>query len=235
MCYIIAHMKSSRVGRREKAVAPLEKILPSRALARILGYFATNPTSPVHFRKLQRITNLPHRSLQIELQRLQDLGVLNRATNGRLVEYHINETSSRWPPLRSLVREFAEPADLFRPALAQRAGITAAFIYGSFTQGDRVHAASDVDIFVVTESEPDRALRDLLAETALEIGGFIGREVNFTRFTRVAVAQLRDLGAGRHPGHGRSHFIRDVLSGPKLWLVGSEAELKRSLDKMPSR
>lgn len=199
--------------------AGLGDVLASGAAARLIALFALHPERTFHFRALQRITGLPNRSLQIELGRLMRLGLLDRETIGRTTSFS-TAAESRWRVLRELVREFASPGDLLRPALAEVPGIQAAFIYGSFARRDDVHERSDVDVFVLGTEANDLEFRHGIASAALEIGGFLGREVNVTRCTPERLASQRAEGRS-------SHFLQSVLSGEKDWLIGGENALRQ--------
>lgn len=194
----------------------LGSILASGALARLVALFALHPNVAIHFRALQRITGLPHRSLQVELERLRQLGLLRRESVNRTVVYTAVPSHPRWAALRDLVREFATPADLLRVALARVPGIDAAFIYGSFARGTELHERSDVDVFVIGESLDQPEIRFALAEETLEVAGLLGREVNVTRFTP------EKLASRYQPGRS-AQFVRSVLSGDKEWLIGDES------------
>ena len=217
----------STSGRRKKDDGPLATVLPSGALARILAHFFLHPAEPVYFRQLQRITGLPNRSLQVELSRLQQLGVVRRAQKGRSVTYQIRSGHPRWKALRGLVREFAQPADLLRVGLNRIPEVAAAFIYGSFARRSDVHPASDVDVMVLTRSEADSTLRRALAGEALEISGLLGREVNLTRYSLDALPGARSSPAATRMRSPRDRrFLNNVLSGPKQWVVGDESHLR---------
>jgi predicted nucleotidyltransferase len=197
----------------------LGDVLASGAAARLIALFALDPSRTFHFRALQRVTGLPNRSLQIELERLTRLGLIDRETVGRTIGFSTTN-ESRWRVLRELVREFASPADLLRPALAEVPGIQAAFIYGSFARRDDVHERSDVDVFVLGAEGNGLEFRHAIASAALEVGGFLGREVNVTRFTPERLAARR--------AEGRSNqFMQSVLSGEKDWLIGDETILRQ--------
>ena len=197
-------------------------LLASPALTRLMTHFALYPRSDVHFRGLQRATQLPHRSLQLELARLERLGLISRRPDGRLVRYVAAPDESRWRVLREMVREFVEPTEILRVALGQVEGITAAFVYGSFARPGEVHAGSDIDLFVVLHAADQERARLSLADTVLEVSGFLGREVNVTPYTP---AQLEQKLAGR------SRFVTTVLAGEKEWLIGDERRLWSALGR----
>lgn len=195
-----------------KADESLASVLASRALAAVVIYFVLHPDAALHFRALQRVTQVSSRSLQHEMARLEALGIVQRERDGRLVRYRAVAGHPRWSVLREMVRQFAEPEDLLRVALADVVGIDAAFIYGSCARGD-MHENSDIDVFVLGEML-DMDTRIALAGGTLEASVLLNREVNVSRYTREKL-EARRTGS----------FLRSVLAGPKKWLVGSETLL----------
>lgn len=192
---------------------PLARVLASSALTHLVLYFVLHPDSTPHFRGLQRATGIASRSLQHELARLAELGMIRRERDGRLVRWRRAADHPRWFVFRDLVREFAEPSTVLRTALVEVPGIEAAFIYGSFARGD-IHAQSDVDVFAFGDALRERGTRLNLAHGTLEASMLLDREVNVVRYTRDKLAAARGDG-----------FVSAVLAGPKLWLVGDEMAL----------
>lgn len=205
--------------RSQKRSDALSATLASGALARVLIDFAVHPEDASHGRAIQQRTGLTPRSLQTELARLEALGVISRRAEGRLVRYELVEGNPRWRALRALIRELADPVDVVRNALADVPGIGAAFVFGSFARGD-TREDSDVDVFIIDDGIPhdQRARRTIDAEILL------GREVSVVEMTRDELAGRIETG---------SSFIRNVLSGPKVWLVGSEIDLPPAEERAP--
>jgi predicted nucleotidyltransferase len=211
-------MKHDRI--KCKTAPPSIELLASPALRRLVTHFALHPRADLHFHALKRATSLPNRSLQLELVRLRRLGLITRKPDGRLVRYIVQADESRWKVLRELVRQFVEPAEVLRVALAQVTDITAAFIYGSFARRGDVHADSDIDLFVVSETVDEPLTRLALAREVLEVSGFLGREVNVSRYTPVQLAR-KVLEPSR--------FVTSVLSGEKDWIVGDQKHLSAAI------
>jgi predicted nucleotidyltransferase len=206
--------RSSRrppVSRTPKRTDPLSSTLASGAMARVVIDFAVHPEDASHGREIQRRTGLTPRSLQTELARLENLDVIQRRKDGRRIRYELNEGHSRWRALRALIRELANPVDVVRNALADVPGIQAAFIFGSIARGDE-RADSDIDVFLLGSDIPDR----VLYRRTIEAGILLGREVNVVQMTHDELASRVEAG---------SSFIRNVLAGAKLWLVGGPDEL----------
>ncbi|HEX6369611.1 MAG TPA: nucleotidyltransferase domain-containing protein [Longimicrobium sp.] len=189
-------------------------MLASSALAHLIMYFILHPDGEPHFRALQRATGIASRSLQHELARLDQLGMIQRERDGRLVRFQRVADHPRWSVFRDLVREFAEPKALLRTALSEVPGIDAAFIYGSFARGE-MDEHSDIDVFALGEDLWEAGPELALAAGTSEAAILLGHEVNVTRYTREKL-ESRRLGG----------FLRSVLAGPKEWLVGSDAVLE---------
>ena len=191
-------------------------LLASPALCRLVTHFVLHPQADLHFHGLKRVTGLPNRSLQLELARLERLGLIMRKADGRLVRYVVQADVPRWRALREMIRQFVEPADVLRVALANVAGIEVAFVYGSFARRHDVHPDSDVDVFVVSPQIDQSSMRTAVAAELLEVSGLLHREVNASRYTPSKLAV-------KIAGHSR--FISNVLAGDKDWIVGSPARL----------
>jgi predicted nucleotidyltransferase len=185
-------------------------------MSRVVIDFAVHPEDAPYGREIARRTGLTPRSLQTELARLESLGIVRRRREGRLVRYELIESSPRWRAMRALIRELADPVDVVRNALADVPRIGAAFVFGSFARGD-TREDSDVDVFIIGKDIPDR----LLYRGTIEAQILLGREVNIVDMTREDLARRIESG---------SSFIRNVLAGPKLWLVGSQADLDTALE-----
>ena len=207
-------MNSTQHSRTRKADEPLASVLASKALAAVVIYFVLHPDRALHFRALQRVTRVSSRSLQHEIARLEALGMVRRERDGRLVRYRAVAGHPRWSVLRQMIREFAHPAEVLRVALAEVSGIEAAFIFGSFARGD-THAESDVDVFVLSDRMDYEDDRLDLAEATLESSALLNREVNAIRYTPEKLARRSSGG-----------FLRSVLAGSKMWLVGDHTVLE---------
>ena len=198
----------------------LSSTLASGAMARVVIDFAVHPEDASYGREIQRRTGLTPRSLNAELARLEGLGVIRRRPEGRLVRYELVESNPRWKALRELVAHMGDPADVLRNALADVAGVGAAFIFGSIARGD-AREDSDIDLFILDAGLDE----DRLARRTLEVGVLLQREVNVVQMTREQLGDRIASGSG---------FIREVLRAPKLWVVGSKDALNAAVDSAGS-
>ena len=164
-----------------------------------------------HLRQIVRLTGAGPGPVHRELEKLTAAGVILRERRGRQVFFRAASDSPIFPDLRGLLIKTAGIADLLRQALAPMTPlIRCAFIFGSFAKGNS-HGQSDVDLMVVG----DVSFKDL-AHALVPPQRRLGRAVNPNLYPR------NELARKMRSGH---HFLRDVLAGPKIFLIGDEHEL----------
>jgi uncharacterized protein len=191
----------------------LTTLFGSRLRARLIAWLMTHSDEWFFVRRLTGILGEDSTNLSRELARLAGMGILISRTEGRQKYYRANENSPIFPELRSLAVKTGGIADILRSALAPLAGrVQIAFIYGSFAEG-REREGSDVDLMILGEVQ----LRELVKalQPAQET---LGREVN------PVVYPAEEFRARMREGN---HFLLQVLSGGKLFLMGGEDELTR--------
>jgi predicted nucleotidyltransferase len=153
-------------------------------------------------------------TLHRELSRLHQAGLLEQERVGNQVQYGANRKSPVYEELASILRKTAGVADVLIEALAPLAEkILFALVFGSIAWGGET-AGSDVDVLIVGDAEFREVVAALYpAQTA------IGRDVNPKVFSmKEWKAKLR----------AKDSFAREVLSKPKILLIGDERELEES-------
>lgn len=190
----------------------------SHAAARLLRYFVLHPEARSHARFLHDEMGLSKASLHRDLSRLVALGALKRVVEGRLVLYAPIPLSKIWRGVRLILTDSTDTASVLRDALAGVPGLDAAFVFGSMATTTDVRPDSDVDLFVVETPAVDRRA---LHHQLVEAGMLLGREVNAIRYTPQSLAER--LGDS---GQAGAHFVREVLEGPKRWILGTAEALR---------
>lgn len=197
------------------SVDGVAEALFGRTRRSVLALLFGRPDESFYVREIVRLTGAGSGAVQRELTLLTNAGLLRREVKGRQVYFSANPDAPVYPELRGLLTKTAGVADLLKTALrplVQKKMIVVAFIYGSVASG-RHGAKSDVDLMVIGRlslSDLIPALRK--AQEAL------GREVNPT------VYELREFQAKLQKD---AHFLRRVVAGPKLMLVGDSDELAK--------
>ena len=216
-------MKTNQLLKRSvKARKPRRNPLSENSKLRLLGlpdslikviqFFALHPDEKIRFRELQRRLELGSASLQRDLDRLIILGVVRRIVDqDSLTHYSAAPHSGLWVALLGLVRELSEPEVLVREAVRDVPGIDAAFIYGSVAH-KTARPDSDIDLFVVA----DNLDRHVFYRNVAELGQVTGKEVNAIQYSKAEFAKRLA---------GNTRFVREVLEGEKVWVVGDGTEL----------
>lgn len=192
----------------------LEEFFGSRARARIIAAFALRPGERLYLREVARLTGTDVRAAKQEIDRLERLGFLKGEASGNRRYLRVDQAFPLYPELKAMALKTSGLGALLGAAMAGVPDIRFAFVYGSVAK-DEERAGSDLDLFIVGEvSGP------LLHKALAEGKAALRREVNTSRFT------LEELRARVKKG---DPFLKDVLAGPKLFIVGSDDELASAL------
>jgi DNA-binding transcriptional ArsR family regulator len=196
-----------------RSIRPLDALL-SKTRQGILAATLMQPEKAWYGSELARRMGVPSSSLQRELRELTDAGILKSHRQGRMVYYQANANSSFYSDLRGLLLKTAGLVDVLRDALVPvTAKISLAFVYGSIASGQE-RSESDIDLMVVGSVSPaDLALPLRCAREQL------GREINPTVYS---VAEFKRKRAAK------DHFPSQVLTSPRLIVLGSEEELGKA-------
>lgn len=185
---------------------------------RVLGLLLLRPEESLHGREVARRTGLPAGTITRELTKLAEAGLLNRERRGNQQVYSANTDGPIFGELASILRKTSGMADVLSAALAPLADrVKLAFVFGSVARGEEA-AGSDIDVLLVG----DIAFRELV-EALYPAQATLGREVNPKVFgVEEFVAKV-----------GTEPFLREVLSRPKIFLIGSSHDLEELARHQP--
>lgn len=179
----------------------------------ILSVLYGHADETFYLRQLVRVAGGGTGAVQRELKALAEAGIIRRIGKGRQVYYQANAQCAVYPELKSLIMKTAGMGDALKIAmlpLAER--IRAAFIYGSVARGGESRE-SDVDLFVVGEVTSAEVVK-----TLSPVQLTLNREINPT------VYPVEEFRAKQAAGH---HFIKSVMEGNKVFLIGDENDLAK--------
>jgi len=185
----------------------------SRVQSRVLGIIFGQPDQEFQLTEIISRAGSGRGAVQRELEKLTEVGIVATAAYGNRKLYHANRKSPVFNELHQLVLKTVGIVDPLREALTPyRQSITFAFIYGSIARGNDT-AKSDIDVMIIGEglvySEVFSALQ--MAEKD------IARPVN---------PNLMTAGDWAKKVKVKSPFITKILSQPKLFVFGTEDELR---------
>lgn len=152
-------------------------------------------------------------TVQRELQNLTDAGIITREVQGRQVYYRANEKCPIFDDLKSIVRKTFGIADVIRQSLETIADkIQVAFIFGSIASGTE-QRTSDIDVMVI-----GKATFDEVVSAMSQAEEKIHREINSVVYP---VTEFKRKIKSNH------HFLKTVLEGEKIFLIGDDSDLAR--------
>ncbi len=177
----------------------------------VLALLLLHPEQSLHVREIARQLDKPAGTLLRELNALADAGVLARKPVGNQVQYQANPACPIYEELRGILKKTVGVADVLREALAPlSANVSAAFVYGSVASGEE-RAGSDLDLMIIGGAPFSEVVTALVPAQAL-----LRREVNPNLYS--ALEFRKKVTAG-------DSFVRRVLAGKKIFIVGGEDEL----------
>ena len=194
------------------ASAP-DHALFGRTRSALLALLFGHTEESFYLRQLIRTVGTGNGALQREIKQLADMGLIVRRSQGNQVLYRANKQSPIFPEIKRLITKTVGAHDAIRSALAiLEPEIEAAFVYGSVAS-HREQANSDVDLMVIGKA--------FFSDVVAALGPAqktLRREINPTVFP---TSELRSkLAAG-------NHFLRSVMAGKKVFVLGSEDELRK--------
>lgn len=191
-----------------------ESIFSDSQAALYLWLFG-QPERSYHLNELLRLTGLGSASLQRELNRLTDAGLVDSERVGNLRRFQANSKSPVYEELVGLTRKTLGTVPLLREALAPLAPkLQAAWIYGSVAKQTDT-AQSDIDVMLIGN---DVLLGEVL-ERLVPVEAQLGRKINPACYTPQEFEQRR-----AEP----DSFVNRVVAQPLIALIGDAGELARA-------
>jgi predicted nucleotidyltransferase len=193
----------------------LKDALFSDSQAKVFIWIFGQPQRAYHLSELRRLTGLGSASLQREVNRLADAGLIHSKIVGNQRLLSANCDTSVFNELQDLTRKVLGAEPLIRQALEPiTKKIDVALLYGSFAKQSDT-AESDIDIMLVGR---DLALGEIL-EQLIPLEEVLGRKINPTCYTtQEFMPRLSDVDS----------FVRRVLDQPVINLIGDIDAFRRS-------
>ena len=183
----------------------------------VLSLLYSHADESFYLRQIARSAGGGLGAIQRELKQLSDVGIIQRTVHGKQVYYQANRKCPIFKELKGLVVKTMGVGDVLRAKLAPLVErIKIALVYGSIARNDE-HRRSDVDLLVVG----DVSFSEIVS-TLAEAQKTMGREINPTVYPS---EEFRSKVAAGH------HFLRTVLQGPVLFIVGDRDELAKLAKK----
>lgn len=193
--------------------ASLADALFSTTQQRVLGLLFGQPDRSFYATELIGLAGVGSGGVQRELARLAQSGLVTVRSVGNQKHFQANPDAPVFSELCGIVRKTFGLAEPLRCVLTPLAGqIKCAFVFGSVAKRQDT-ASSDIDLMVISDS---LSYADTYA--ALELASTqLGRTVNPTIYSTQELARRIQQGDA---------FVTRVLAQPKLWLIGTEDDIR---------
>jgi len=191
----------------------LSDVLFGEYRKRILGLLLLHPEEAYYVRELARLTNTSAGTLHKELSKLSDAGILQSKKVGNQQHYSANLQCPIFEELASIFRKTSGLADVIANALSSsRNQIKFAIVFGSVARGEE-QANSDIDVMVIGDVGFGDVV-SLLHESQVTLK----REINPIVYS---------IDSFKNRIEKNDSFIKEILNKPKLFIIGSEHELRK--------
>jgi predicted nucleotidyltransferase len=193
-------------------MAMLQKLFSSKVRVALLHAFFLHPDQPHYLRELERMTGEDYKNISSELKNLEAIGLLSSTRSGNLKYFHLNRQFLLYDELKSIFFKIGGSAGLLKRVLTETKGIEYAFIYGSYAAGTE-NSKSDIDLMIIGKASLNRLLT-LIREPEQKLG----RDINVSLY---GLSETRTRIKDHDP------FMSNVMSEPKIMLIGNEDDLRR--------
>jgi len=186
----------------------------SKVQQRVLAIFFSGPSGQYQLNQIIALANSGRGAVQRELETLVRAGILNRSTvDGRKL-YEVNRQSPIFEELHGLIVKTVGLIDPLTKALQPlSAKIDLAFIFGSVAKRED-SAKSDIDLMIIAKELPYGDVFGALQKAEKKLLRPISPNVMSPDEWRQKLSE-------------KNSFVSRISQQPKLFVFGSDDELKR--------
>lgn len=186
-------------------------LFPNKYRRKVLALLLTNPDRWIHLRELARMTGAAPGTLKKEVDALTGVGLLRTQRLGNQTQFSANPSHPVYTELTALIKKTIGLADQLRAALMPMSEhVHTAFVFGSMASASE-NDRSDIDLMILGDLSFGDVVNALYGTQST-----LGRDINPKVMTCDEWQQKKLSG---------SSFVQDILSKPKLLLMGSEHDL----------
>jgi uncharacterized protein len=186
----------------------------------VLSLLLTRPDEVFYLRQIVRLTGVGLGPVQRELAALTVGGIVIRTGTAAACYYQANTACPIFRELQSIITKTARVHETLRAAIEPiNSQIDLAFVFGSVAAGEQ-NSFSDIDLILVA-ADDELQLRDVVGALR-PTHDQLGRAINPILYRR---GEMRQKLRSKH------HFLTRVMESPKVFIIGSDDELKRMAEK----
>ncbi|MCG2701255.1 MAG: nucleotidyltransferase domain-containing protein [Candidatus Falkowbacteria bacterium] len=188
------------------------KLTKSKTRKKILQLFFADLAKKYYLRELERIINISVGNIRRELISLEQSGVFKHERMGKQVYYSVNQQSPIFQEFKKIIAKTIGSEALIKNAFKNIKGMEIAFIFGSFAKSEE-DSLSDIDLMII--GKPDE---DIVMSKINKLESRLSREINYHIFSIVDWQKKIKQ---------RNSFLKNILSKPKIFLIGNDNYLSK--------
>ncbi len=191
-------------------MAQLSDFMLSKVRVELIELFFSKPSEMWYVRELTRLTGEEINAVRRELARMQEVGMVRSEERGNRLYYMLNPQYDFFMDLLTMVAKTTGLGKKIRKNRKKLGDVKFVMFSGPFARfGKRSHA--DVDILVV-----GNIVLPELSALVKEEEAKRGHEINYTVMTEDEFIFRKNR---------RDPFLREILSGSRIMIVGDEDAL----------
>ena len=182
----------------------------SSTRAELLGLFFNNPDDRFYLREIARHIGRDPAGIKRELDNLVKIGLLAKEKRGVQKYYYANKSSPIFSEMKGLIFKTTGAQGAMKTSLSRLKGVQVAFIYGSYAKGAEKED-SNINLMVIGQANITE-----LNDMVMGLEEKLKRDIDYLVFDELEYRKRKKL---------KDPFIRELLKGKKIFLVGKEDDL----------
>jgi len=165
----------------------LDSLITSKTRLKLLLKFFTHPDAQGHLRGLAEEFGDSTNSVRIELNKLEEAGLLKRQVSGQKMVYQVNKSNPFYSNLVSMVSKHLGFDELIESLLEQVGDLKEAYVVGDYARGVD---SGTIELILVGQLHAE-VVDDLVGRVSKRINRRIVYKVSGTENSAIPMPQLR--------------------------------------------
>ena len=165
----------------------LDSLITSKTRLKLLLKFFTHPDAQGHLRGLAEEFGDSTNSVRIELNKLEEAGLLKRQVSGQKMVYQVNKSNPFYSDLVSMVSKHLGFDELIESLLEQVGDLKEAYVVGDYARGVD---SGTIELILVGHLHAE-VVDDLVGRASKRINRRIVYKVSGTENSAIPMPQLR--------------------------------------------
>jgi len=176
----------------------------------VLELFFNDPGKSYYLREIGRIIGKKPGVFQKDINKLVESGILLSEFQANSRFFRLNKNYSLYREIKSVFLKTVGVEGRLKKLLSGLEDVKIAFIFGSYAK-NKEDSFSDIDLMIMGDPDEDSFVGEIS-----KLEKRINREINYHIFSK------KDL---KDKIKKKNSFIKGILSGPKIFLIGNKNEL----------